>query len=906
MASFSKRKRTKKSEFYWPGVKVNYHDDDGRKRSYWMEINPAVTSTDTPTTSTATDQHLAQPEAPEIPVPVQPSLYTQNKEAVKESWSEKRDDLIHIAIQSAKPPTTTCYLCEEEVPVLTAPLIFCKDCSPVGVFCLACFQKTHKSPSLHCAEVWKDGCLQPYVCSSSSRQLIMPHQMNCYSSSLKSMRVFDQNGRLQYLDVAVCPCETELETLLKLGLWGATPTKPQTAFSVSLLEWLVWLSREAQVSTEAFCRAVRWKNNLTLDEANSLHRALTGECIAEFCHFRHRLQSMKDLSVSLDGGSSCPACPKNDGEQIIAIDGNFGLVRKASSGVSSAPPLHGESMFLDDEELKEFLSTYHDQEKPSEDCSHFKAGQCLRSKTQQQKLDITGVFGSVCRHNIPQKFLNMFHGERFGYPVYLIRSLLREASPQNIRLKIIYDVACSLEAHLRRNAGREGMHQQLSQDMLQQLSLAVDVFHSYGHKALCQVKYNTRRLEGFGLTDGEGVEVLWSYLRRFAKITKEMTPAHRVEKLSEALSHYAMRKAIDIEVTLKEKMKTANATEKLAEENHKEALSHAGVPVSVDDIKRWQKMEKEVMSKKERTSTSTCKWKKEYAGKRMRHQALGEKIQECQDESALAVHLAAFTKLESTLKSIEDKHRIARWQQTDPEFIAALTDLDSEERRQHLATIQSVSCQRSFLISLKGRYPDGQAIALKLSRQITSASNKLSKAIEAYNTIPWSPQSAEFPSSLHFSEASDPTWSTYQMLGPSMSEPGLPYSLKRKAIDAINMKERAVEERQLIKEEMGRVWDHFIEEHDHTAEAVRHCQERVSMEAEQAMLLQHMIRLEKRLFEMHEIFKQYIALPDPPSSHIPMYSRSRQALERSEAEYNSLDNDLEYFSEEDEYGGEGS
>ncbi|XP_019631852.1 PREDICTED: uncharacterized protein LOC109475592 [Branchiostoma belcheri] len=736
MASFSKRKRTKKSEFYWPGVKVNYHDDDGRKRSYWMEINPAVTSTDTPTTSTATDQHLAQPEAPEIPVPVQPSLYTQNKEAVKESWSEKRDDLIHIAIQSAKPPTTTCYLCEEEVPVLTAPLIFCKDCSPVGVFCLACFQKTHKSPSLHCAEVWKDGCLQPYVCSSSSRQLIMPHQMNCYSSSLKSMRVFDQNGRLQYLDVAVCPCETELETLLKLGLWGATPTKPQTAFSVSLLEWLVWLSREAQVSTEAFCRAVRWKNNLTLDEANSLHRALTGECIAEFCHFRHRLQSMKDLSVSLDGGSSCPACPKNDGEQIIAIDGNFGLVRKASSGVSSAPPLHGESMFLDDEELKEFLSTYHDQEKPSEDCSHFKAGQCLRSKTQQQKLDITGVFGSVCRHNIPQKFLNMFHGERFGYPVYLIRSLLREASPQNIRLKIIYDVACSLEAHLRRNAGREGMHQQLSQDMLQQLSLAVDVFHSYGHKALCQVKYNTRRLEGFGLTDGEGVEVLWSYLRRFAKITKEMTPAHRVEKLSEALSHYAMRKAIDIEVTLKEKMKTANATEKLAEENHKEALSHAGVPVSVDDIKRWQKMEKEVMSKKERTSTSTCKWKKEYAGKRMRHQALGEKIQECQDESALAVHLAAFTKLESTLKSIEDKHRIARWQQTDPEFIAALTDLDSEERRQHLATIQSVSCQRSFLISLKGRYPDGQAIALKLSRQITSASNSYQKPLKLTTLYP--------------------------------------------------------------------------------------------------------------------------------------------------------------------------
>ncbi|CAH1242593.1 NYNRIN [Branchiostoma lanceolatum] len=51
------------------------------------------------------------------------------------------------------------------------------------------------------------------------------------------------------------------------------------------------------------------------------------------------------------------------------------------------------------------------------------------------------------------------------------------------------------------------------------------------------------------------------------------------------------------------------------------------------------------------------------------------------------------------------------------------------------------------------------------------------------------------------------------------SEPGRPYSIKKKATDSVNMKESAVEERKMIREEMGRVWRHFLEEHDCTEEA---------------------------------------------------------------------------------------
>jgi hypothetical protein len=56
------------------------------------------------------------------------------------------------------------------------------------------------------------------------------------------------------------------------------------------------------------------------------------------------------------------------------------------------------------------------------------------------------------------------------------------------------------------------------------------------------MKYSPRRSVDFALVDGEGVERMWAHMRPFSKITKEMTPAHRVNLLTAALTHYAMKK----------------------------------------------------------------------------------------------------------------------------------------------------------------------------------------------------------------------------------------------------------------------------------------------------------------------------------------------------------------------------
>ena len=54
-----------------------------------------------------------------------------------------------------------------------------------------------------------------------------------------------------------------------------------------------------------------------------------------------------------------------------------------------------------------------------------------------------------------------------------------------------------------------------------------------------QAVYSPLHCEGLGLSDGEVMERLWSYLRRFSRMTNEMRPSHRIDVLSHALLYYA-------------------------------------------------------------------------------------------------------------------------------------------------------------------------------------------------------------------------------------------------------------------------------------------------------------------------------------------------------------------------------
>ncbi|KIJ66790.1 hypothetical protein HYDPIDRAFT_85592, partial [Hydnomerulius pinastri MD-312] len=50
------------------------------------------------------------------------------------------------------------------------------------------------------------------------------------------------------------------------------------------------------------------------------------------------------------------------------------------------------------------------------------------------------------------------------------------------------------------------------------LCLATTVMHAYGHKWACQLVYNPHLAVGLGLSDGEGMEHLWSRLMKLIGI----------------------------------------------------------------------------------------------------------------------------------------------------------------------------------------------------------------------------------------------------------------------------------------------------------------------------------------------------------------------------------------------------
>ena len=43
------------------------------------------------------------------------------------------------------------------------------------------------------------------------------------------------------------------------------------------------------------------------------------------------------------------------------------------------------------------------------------------------------------------------------------------------------------------------------------------------------------------MTDGEVMEHLWSFLRKFSRMTKEMHPSHRVDILTSALLYHGLK-----------------------------------------------------------------------------------------------------------------------------------------------------------------------------------------------------------------------------------------------------------------------------------------------------------------------------------------------------------------------------
>ncbi|KAH9810020.1 hypothetical protein DFH28DRAFT_903454 [Melampsora americana] len=357
--------------------------------------------------------------------------------------------------------------------------------------------------------------------------------------------------------VNLCGCKPEAIQLIYQGYLPSSPQKPRTAFSIRLMQHHESMWHTNVVSKTGYIGGhVRFLQNQHHDpmlarSEQSQHQQHNRDLSVPFSNTIDLFASILDLHKStLNEGmqrtkmdlwaDKCSRCfgPAESERQvsekephvIFCMDGNFQqrhntLASNDTPTDSQYPPIFiPPSEILDSK--GELQSTDHIN--PCSD-SH-RAANDTRNSSTWDRCDDTGLFAAACRHDIPLRVANIFKtGEKQYYPISLIKSIVSDFP--NKQFGILYDIGCQLEKHMK------------CRDLLPgdrgRLSFATSVFHAYVHNWTCQLQYNPRYNELWGLSDGEGLERLWSFLSPLVPPLRTSTRWHRLLAIARRINYYS-------------------------------------------------------------------------------------------------------------------------------------------------------------------------------------------------------------------------------------------------------------------------------------------------------------------------------------------------------------------------------
>ncbi|XP_064391176.1 uncharacterized protein LOC135338993 isoform X3 [Halichondria panicea] len=574
--------------------------------------------------------------------------------------------------------------------------------------------------------------------------------------------------------------------MIRARLWPASPRFPETAFTFELLDWAESLLLECQVALGDFCRSLYFNCPHLVKKRRDIYASMI-DAFEEYRYLKMELRHMSFVSPKLDSGNICPACPKNDGSLFISMDALFGLPRKKSAGKSHRPPLHDSLFFKDQSSVDEYVSNSSEIRELHRTCNDFLAGSALRSANRYCALDETAVFGSACRHEFPLMFINLKHGERLSYAKWLLLEMVQNYPTQ--KLNIMYDIACKLHKNLLKSECSE---------VLEKIDLSIPSFHAFGHNAQCQAAYGpTRRIE-LGLSDGEVMERLWSYLRRFSRMTKEMRPSHRIDVLTHALLFYGSRTKQKLGTLLANRWKKAEGLKLAAQSSYEELTSSLPETVTEDNVKQWVEEDRVLISSCVVANSGQADWKITYV--QLLHTLCTEDLSTLQ-----------YIRLKKQLEEFEKKHGIAaRWDTSDPQYIAARSIDLKEKQHQLQLSLWSTVCRRQFLVKTKAKYADGQKIAKRLCKGISKETKKANKILSEHHHI--SLQLDPSYSKPNISQVLSPDSTVWQQrFDGALVSTHMPQCVKRDIIEAYLLKERCNKEQCLLKIDMTNVISYWQE-----------------------------------------------------------------------------------------------
>ncbi|MGH0120458.1 UNVERIFIED_CONTAM: hypothetical protein FKN15_066345 [Acipenser sinensis] len=488
----------------------------------------------------------------------------------------------------------------------------------------------------------------------------------------------EQQGRVhQGCTVTMCACEPESASLLRFGFWPLSPKSPVIAVSTQLLDWLHYLTLEAQVSVQNFVDTLMSKEGLFFSQKN--------------------------------------------GELFVSLDANFGLVHKQNSGHSCEAPQLAPAVFLSQADVDAFVNGYDDTSKKG----HGKRNNTRVLEAIQFAIPVFHSYGhkedcQVCLNPRRLKGFGLVDGEqleRLWSYLRLFAKTTKEMTPSH-RLDMLA-MAVALYSHKK----------QLGMDkyLVDKLNRAVLVFQSSGEKVdalleefhhkhdikeTCVRKLRTyyflRRLKGFGLVDGEQLERLWSYLRLFAKTTKEMTPSHRLDMLAMAVALYSHKKQLGMDKYLVDKLNRA-------------------VLVFQSSGEKVDALLEEFHHKHDIKETYVRKLRTYY-----------------------------FLRLNEDLCAMEVKLKISqRWQPGHIEYQTALLNQEEAKKLEMLHKIRLLAVERDFLVGVRSKYSEGQSVANRVTVALRRVSSALTKKVAVFNSLGFSSTEGDLPATISLVDAKD-------------------------------------------------------------------------------------------------------------------------------------------------------
>ncbi|KAK0521875.1 hypothetical protein OC842_006643, partial [Tilletia horrida] len=321
------------------------------------------------------------------------------------------------------------------------------------------------------------------------------------------------------------PCESQASASLPLHLNEPLPGTEQPHFPAPADD------PDLQLTIQDLCdRCPACFAAITMKEKRALP-PLTPQSAVPSSEFRQGTEStalpVPDLIVCLDGNFTHKRRKRRDAIDRVPSPPTFFLSQRQVIAAAAAFKLSAKS------------------DGPRTGCSsEVKAAVVGAVKASKGGFDVVGLVGLTCRHGAPLLFCDVRDtGESHYYAFALLDFLLLICDGRLDTLGICYDIGCKLAVSPRIAASLcpRGVR----------LVFAVSLFHVFGHDVDCRLKYSPRRTTGFGLTDGEALERLWSSMSDLISTTRSMSAVGRHRALTALLRHIVTEHVGRISSTLK-------------------------------------------------------------------------------------------------------------------------------------------------------------------------------------------------------------------------------------------------------------------------------------------------------------------------------------------------------------------